>query len=298
MCNFSCKTFIVFCLCCIQFGYGQDKNELSIYGMGIFSYLDYKLNKGSHTGETGGQVGVSYSYGLNGHWSIGIGGEFQSYRSQASYYSLQDSYETVDMEGDPFIFQYQAENYIENQYASFINIPLTIRYQTRAVTGFYAMGGVKAGFPINAQYQVQMQSLRTSGYYPRWDAELEGPMFMGFGQRNRIDSGKKDLDLETSFSLLLEAGIKQVVRGNSKVFVGFFLEYGLNEIHKTTTNENLIVYNTPQPEVFEYNSIFTSTNKEMGSSYADNVRMLAYGVKLRYSFSWKSKKQRTNTNEK
>lgn len=264
------------------------ENELSLYGAGIFSALDYSTNVGNQSHENGVAFGLSYHYSLSPQWRIGIGAEYQSYESRMYLRNISDSYKTTDIEGDAFQFKYQAKNYHQKQYASYVNIPLTIRYETTGEFGWYAAAGVKIGLPLQSDYRVRIQSLQTSGYYEQWNVTLEDPQFMGFGKFNSIESPKQELDLEIAYSALLEVGIKQDLGDKNRIYIGVFMDYGLNAIYDAEqSSSNLISYTTNDPTNFEYSPVFSASNKEKTYSYTqDDVRLIAYGVKLRYAFSF------------
>lgn len=284
------KTAIVLCLC-FFFSNSQaqeyNKHEVSAYAMGVFSYLKYDVENGNNTSENGIGAGLNYMYRFTEQLGVGIGVGVQSYQGRASYSLLKDNYAATDIEGEDFIFGYTAQDYREKQYTNFIKTPLTLQYETTGLTGFYAVGGIALGFPINAKYQTEINTLTTTGYYPQYDVTLEGPQFMGFGEQNNVRENKKDLDLKNSYSLLLELGVKQQLGENDRIYIGAFFEYGLNELENEETANRLVEYNTDRPAEFEYHSVFTSHNATTGTAYVKGLRTIAYGVKLRYAFSWK-----------
>lgn len=270
----------------MQQGYGQHTHEVSAYVTGVFSSLDYEVGTGHRTRSDNGGVGIGYAYAFNEHWSLGVGGEVQSYNTQAVFKSLEDSYSTVDNEGDEFEFNYEAGRYEERQYVYYLNIPLTVTYQSQGEEmRFYASGGIKMGLPIHTEYSTRIQGLHTSGFYPQWNALLEAPMFMGFGEFGNQGVNGQELDLDNSYSLMAETGVKHVINEKNAIYLGIFVEYGLNTINKSN-NDHLINYNTQQPTDFIYNSVFTSSNKNGNYAYTDDVRTFAAGIKIRYAFLW------------
>lgn len=267
-------------------GYGQQRHELSAYVGGVFSSLRYDVNQGHRTRSDNVGGGIGYAYTLNKHWSLGLGGEVQSYNTRTVFNGPEDSYPAIDMEGDEFEFNYRIDQYEERQYVYYLNIPLTVIYQSGGdAMRFYATGGFKLGLPIHTEYGVRAKGLFTSGYYPQWDALLEAPLFMGFGDFGKRGVSGQELDLNNSYSLLLETGLKHIINDKNALYAGVFVEYGLNTVHETG-RDHLITYNTQQPADFVYNSVFTSSNKNRDHAYTGNARTFAAGIKVRYAFSW------------
>ena len=85
--------------------YGQDKKqEISISLGGPFSYLDY-LSEAQVVDGNGFSAGLRYSYYLNETVSIGVGVEYQTYRSDFKSAFLSGQYTTTDAENDSFQFR-------------------------------------------------------------------------------------------------------------------------------------------------------------------------------------------------
>lgn len=255
--------------------YSQDKkHEFSIAVGGPFSYIDAEI-PGKVVEGNGFSAGLRYSYYLNEGLSIGIGAEYQSYNSDLAIQSVYGSYNTVDSEGDAFQFRYRSTNIREEQKLGYINIPLHIQFETPGTTKLYIGGGFKVGFAINGTYDSTIQNLTTSGYYPQYNVELFAPAFAGFASTNNVTSGKQDLDTDVSYSATIETGVKQMLGDKNSIYIGLYLDYGLNNIYDNS-KKPLVEYNAEIPVQLKQNSV-------LDSPFADNVRLVSYGLKLRFA---------------
>ena len=256
--------------------YGQDKKqEISISLGGPFSYLDY-LPQAQVVAGNGFSAGLRYSYYLNETVSIGVGVEYQTYRSDFKSAFLSGQYTTTDAENDSFQFRYKATNLREEQNLGYINIPIGIQYETPGTSQLYLAGGFKIGFAANGKYETKIQNLTTSGYYPQYNVELFAPAFAGFASTDNIQTSKQDLDTDVSYSATFETGLKQKIGSRSSLYIGVYLDYGLNNIYDKNESKNLIQYNPELPVQLGYNSI-------LDSSYMTDVILVSYGIKLRYA---------------
>lgn len=256
----------------------EEKSEFSIYAGGTFSSIYYDLDQGQVDHGDGVQLGLKYAFYLNENWSIGLGAEYQTYNSTASFDYLTGNYNTTDFENDPFEFRYTTRSYNESQKLEYVNVPLTVQFETGdGITDFYVSAGVKAGFAMKGRYETKMDALTTSGYYPQYNAELFGPTFMGFGSFYQVNAGKQDLDTKIAWSGTLETGVKQYIGERSSCYIGVFVDYSFNSI-ADNKDENMINYPSDQmPVDLQFNSV-------INSSYSKDVRLIAYGIKLRFAF--------------
>ncbi|MBF4465047.1 outer membrane beta-barrel protein [Flavobacterium sp. LC2016-12] len=256
--------------------YGQDKKqEISISLGGPFSYLDYSA-AGELVDGNGFSAGLRYSYYLNETISIGIGVEYQTYRSDSKSSFLSGQYMTTDAENEAFQFRYKATNLREEQNLGYINIPIGIQYETPGTSQLYLAGGFKIGFAANGKYETKIENLTTSGYYPQYNVELFAPSFAGFANTDNIKTNKQDLDTDVSYSATFETGLKQKIGSKSSLYIGAYLDYGLNNIYDKKVGKNLIQYNPELPVQLGYNSI-------LDSSLSSDVILISYGIKLRYA---------------
>ena len=265
--------------------YGQSKNEISFHLKGPFSTLSYEHEQDEQNMGNGLGAGVSYSRYLSENWSLSTGAEVQSFQGNVHYESITDSYQTTDIEGEEFEFRYSLQNFSEEQSAYYLNIPLKIQYETTGQIRFFAAGGAKVGFNLKSEYESEASSIVTSGYYQQYDVELNAPEFMGFGEFEDIDSSKKPLDLNTSYMINLEAGVKFLLQNDRAFYMGLFVDYGLNDLKGESSYRNLISYNTEDPTSFPSNSILNTANKTDGNEYIDKVHSMAMGLKIRYALT-------------
>ncbi|MGS2764623.1 outer membrane beta-barrel protein [Sinomicrobium sp. M5D2P9] len=262
----------------------QNHNEVSVYVSGPFQSLRSDAGEGGeYHSRNGGSFGIGYGYALNENWSLLLNAEVQLYRSAWGYTHVEDAYETTDVEGDNLEFRYAFSGYKEKQKAYFIEIPVMLQYTTKGIhTQFYAAAGVGVGFVADADYSAVYDHLSTSGYYPQWDAELHAPEFMGFGDYGAGKVSSRSLELNTSYTLKLETGIKQILNDNHAMYLGIYLNYGLNDLSEGDTATSVLTYQPETPSDFRINSLMTSSNTSSG----DKLRAVGFGLKLRYGFSW------------
>ena len=256
--------------------YGQDKKqEISISVGGPFSFLKYN-SAGETVPGNGINAGIRYSYYLNEGLSIGIGVEYQTYNSDAKFGYLAGQYMTTDAEDENFQFRYKATNLREEQKLGYINIPIGIQFETPGTSQLYLAGGFKIAFAANGKYETKIENLTTSGYYPQYNVELFAPAFAGFASTDNIKTNKQDLDTDVSYSATFETGLKQKIGSRSSLYIGLYLDYGLNNIYDKNESKNLIQYNPELPVQLGYNSI-------LDSSKVTDVILVSYGIKLRYA---------------
>lgn len=256
--------------------YGQDKKqEISISVGGPFSFLKYNSAAETVPGN-GVNAGIRYSYYLNEGLSIGIGVEYQTYNSDAKFGYLAGQYMTTDAEDENFQFRYKATNLREEQKLGYINIPIGIQFETPGTSQLYVAAGAKIGFATSGTYETKMQNLTTSGYYPQYNVELFSPAFAGFASTDNVSAGKQDIDTDVSYSATFETGLKQKIGDRSAIYIGVYLDYGLNNIYDKNNNKNLVQYNPELPVQLQYSSV-------LETPYANDVRLVSYGLKLRFA---------------
>ncbi|WP_189605462.1 hypothetical protein [Salinimicrobium marinum] len=266
--------------------HGQTKNEISLYMQGSFSKLDYEVFQENSDMENGFGFGAGYSYYLSENWSIGTGAELQYFEGSAYLSSVEDVYSTLDMEGEEFEFRYQLKDFRENQYAYYLNVPLKIQYETGNITRFYAAAGAKLGFEIQSEYEASASSLTTSGYYEQYDVELSAPGFSGFGNFGPMNASRLELGLVTNLVLNMEAGVKFMLENDRAFYMGLFLDYGLKDIKPEENQGNLIAYNSEDPVDLMNGSMLSSINNKSFNHYVDEVKTLAFGLKIQYAFQF------------
>lgn len=263
--------------------YGQSKQELSLHFNSPMASLSFEQGQGEQSMGDGLGLGVTYSYYLNENWSLATGAEIQSFSGDVRYDAINDAFQTTDIEGEEFEFRYTLRDFSEEKETYYLNIPLKIQYETTGQIRFFAAGGAKIGFNVDSKYRSQAASLVTSGYYSQYDAELNAPEFMGFGDFAAIATNRKSEDLKTSYMLSMETGLKFLLKNDQAFYVGLFLDYGLNDLKKETPHFNLITYKAEDPTSFSLNSILASVNTLDASEYIQKVQNMALGVKIAYA---------------
>jgi len=266
------------------------KHEFSVHAGGGLSSLNYRVTFGEQRLNLGGHFGLGYHYFFSPNWAIGTGIELGFYRSKFDMDNLSLSFVTTDMQGAEFEFRSIINNFEERQRAMLLQIPLMLRFQTDKSNRnhqFFAAAGGKIGFPIRGRYSNTLP-FDNVGYFAFENALYDTQTFMGFGHfPNRRQ--EHNLEFRTAFFLSAEAGMKWRLNDKRSLYMGLYLDYGLNNILKASSSRPaLIEHNASTPTVFTVNSVTNSQYMQTGSStartFTDNIKPIAVGIKLRFGF--------------
>jgi hypothetical protein len=145
---------------------------------------------------------------------------------------------------------------------------------------------VKIGVPVSATSNLSIGSVTTSGYSTYTAQRYENMPTHGFSTYSNVKSSDK-LELGVSGALALETGIKLRMSGgggesgSNALYIGIYLDYGLNNIQKVSTRD-FLEYNPADPPDYKYNGILQS--RIQGQAFTDKVAPFAFGVKIRLAF--------------
>lgn len=258
----------------------QHKHELSLYGGGGLSALQYEVATGKQKGGPGGNLGLGYHFFFSQQWGLGTGVELACYNTRYNADNISVRYMTTDMEGNGFEFRSAVNGYKEKQQAMLLQIPLMLQFQTGDEHRFYVSAGGKVGIPVSGKYESSNTGIQNSGYYEKENYEYTTQTFMGFGQfTGRGAEG--DMSFKTAFFASAELGMKWRLNGNWSLYTGAYLDYGLNDIAKKQSRP-FVEYNTGSPEDFTVNSIVNSQYQT--SSFTEKIIPVAAGIRLRLAF--------------
>ena len=248
----------------------QNRNEISIWGGGGISSLQYDLTFGKHKIGAGGLVGLGYDFFFTYNWSLGIGAEFSALSAKAQLPLFQDQYLTTIPDymnrGGDILLRVGTESdkgLYERQRAYYINIPLMARYQFDLFKGhkFYAALGPKFGIPIEGIYRTTgmlttvgqelipggggnatrdpYQNMPDHGFTEqRIPIDGNGKFYTGnFGKdfedfKNSDNEKIRMIKGKMNFIASAEAGIKWRFKENKHwhMYTGLFVDWGLNNI--------------------------------------------------------------------
>jgi hypothetical protein len=256
-------------------------HELSVYGLGGLSSLNYKLSgEGTKSNGIGGGAGLGYTFNINESWGIVTGAEVGMYASKVAYDNLSGEYE-YGIAGDEnhFIFHYSMNDYKEQQKAILLSVPVMAQFKipVGGSAHFYLSGGFKLGLPVSAEATINPGRVTTSGEFSYEQVEYgKDAEEYGFVNNMPFAETKSKIDLGFSAALALETGVRFSLNDNIALYAGAFLDYGLNDI-RSAKDKHIIDYQITTSSVFANNSV-------LNSSLTDKANIFSAGLKIRISF--------------
>lgn len=266
----------------------QQKQEVSVYGAGGLSTLNYDAKTGERKNGAGGDFGVGYTYSLTEKFALntGVGIAFYNAKFSANemtdiLYGLTDPYSE-----EVYDFYSSISGYEEKQNVTYLNIPLMVRYYLDNANRFYISGGVKVGIPLSGSYKTTDATFVNKGYFvdlENWGTSQE---FMGFGTfRNKTVD--EDLDLNIACMASIEAGTKWDLNDKLVLYAGLYFDYGLNDIVKGNNDKSFIIHNhNATGAEFSNNSVLASHYAENKGQrkFTGKVVPMTLGLKMSLAF--------------
>jgi outer membrane protein OmpA-like peptidoglycan-associated protein len=278
--GFNLRNIIIALLFCLS-ATAQIRHEYSIGGGGGLSTLNYSLTSPASAKKgLGGEVGAGYTLFFNPHWGVGTGAGVSFFNAKADAAGLQSLAPNLTNEyGDRYELRTTLDRFSEKQNATFVNIPLFLRYVHGS--GFYAQAGAKFYIPVAGTYSVSDAAITNKGYFPDFGTEVSGPAFSGFGTFSGYHT-EDDLKLKTAVAASVEAGWQWRLSGNLSLYTGIYLDYGLNDVRKETGN-TFVIPNVATPEDFSTSSLLASQDTQ-GKDFSGKASPLAAGITVRLAF--------------
>jgi hypothetical protein len=255
-------------------------HEISVYGLGGLSSLNYKLSGGGTTnGGVGGGGGVGYTFNINDSWGITTGVEIGIFGGKATYGALSGQYEygTTGSEAH-FKFRYSLSAYEETQSVTLFSVPVMAQFKTPLSSSihFYLAGGFKLGLPVSAKATITPGTATTSGEFSYEQVEYDDLERYGFGTNLQLVKTKSDIDLGFSAALALETGLRFSLSDNIALGVGAYLDYGLNSV-QSVNDKHILNYQFENPQTFIHNSV-------LNTALTDKINLFSAGVKIKIAF--------------
>ncbi|GHV67291.1 hypothetical protein FACS1894199_12470 [Bacteroidia bacterium] len=222
---------------------GGKKHELSLYGLGGLSSLQFKTDAESSKLGFGGGGGLSYAYTVNSEWSVKAGAEVSLLSGKVSVPNLDaltpsfsDGVETYDL----------IRNYVgyeDKLSATYLSIPVQAQYKFLvAGVNAYAAAGLKIGFALSGKSTLAADSNDFYAVFPNFDpfhdidahGLKKGPNF----------TDSRTLSLGLNVALAAEVGARFALTEQYALTTGLFCDYGVTNIAPEELKPNTTTMNT------------------------------------------------------
>jgi hypothetical protein len=266
----------------------QAQHEISIYGAGGPSALQYKSNQGTVETGIGGLGGLGYSYSFSPKLGVNTGVELALFSASVKANELAGSSQEVYNYGgrtEDLFFNGTYRNYEEKQSAMYLQIPLMLQFRSAENNAFYAAAGVKAGIAVSSSFKITAGELTTSAYLPETAQKFVDMPEYGYTTTNSVSSSPKS-DLGFNLSLAAEAGYRLKLSDKLSLYGGLYIDYGVLNVLPSQKESDLVYRQNGDLTNFSYNSLLTATNPD-GKSYVDKLNLFAVGVKIKIAYSLK-----------
>ena len=269
----------------------RGRSELSVYFGGGLSSVNYKPEVGSRKSGIGGMFGIGYTWFVSGRWGIVTGMEASLYRAEYSNAGVfKDSINamsgTLNSLGNDFVLLYEYQDYTEKQSALFLQIPVMAQFQTGR---FFASAGIKIGIPIGGKYNITATDLTANGKFPEENQTYSDMVYRGMGNIGATSySGK--LDVNILYTGALEAGGQWFLGRTTNLYVGAWLDYGLNNLSKTGAigiKKSLVEYDHNREVKYdqEYPDRVGSLKYNSIVDTVDKIGAMSVGLKVKLTYS-------------
>ncbi|GHU60862.1 hypothetical protein FACS1894121_1600 [Bacteroidia bacterium] len=187
-------------------------------------------------GGVGGGAGFGYTYFMTPQWGISTGLEFSLASATLTADKYQEKYELPSFHNMTFISDFVG--YEEKQSATYLHIPLMLRFQTTGTHRFQVGAGLKVGFALSGSYDVAIKSLTTSGNFPKTEITVVDESQHALTTYPNVPySG--DLSLGLNVGIAIDAGMRWGLSEKLGLYTGVYFDYGVVNILPSPTGPNI-----------------------------------------------------------
>lgn len=275
----------------------DNKHEISIsVGGGAAGFSPKMINTNvvdiKKENSTGINFGLGYAYNLSESFALVSGVDVDMYKSSFSMGNFSGNHMSIDSENDGFLLKYDGTGYKEDIKATYLNIPLKVRYThpLNDALGIFVSGGAKIGFAMSSKFDNSLEQIATEGAYVQWGNGAEVPtiddiQLEGFGTFNNLKSSG-DFDLKTKVTATFELGARYKIGEKYSIYFGGYVDYTLNNI-RSSNEKDFVQFNGSQNDKIQINSLSESVYKDRlnSANMIDKLQPLSIGAKLQFAFN-------------
>jgi hypothetical protein len=267
----------------------QYRIELSVYGGGGMSALQYTVNTGMLVPGYGGHLGAGYRYFLNESVGFVTGLEMAMYNNV-----FKPEQFVFNKSGNDGIYPFEfrsAGDVIEKQRAMMLQVPVMLQLQTKFDKAYnlYGTFGGKVGIPLFGTYNINAV-YSNSGYYPFEDYTYTTQRFRGFGDYNeKLTNGSLEFNSIALF-ISAELGMKwniRIRRTQQILYTGFYFDLGVSNIRKIDTDKLTPPDKLVVPD-YVNNQFNLKVNSIFQEYYPGKVTPIAAGIKIQLAYGYES----------
>lgn len=189
------KRNIIVCLCLLASMKISAQTEIN--RLLVSAFAESTLTKGMEYG-----VGVGYVLPIKGASNVGFGLYYGMAKHSLESDDFSYTFSTVDDEGDEMDYKAHGTGVKERQTFNLLEIPVYYQFRTKNI---FVNFGPQIAIPIKAEYNTTAGDVELTGYYPKYNVELENLPNHGFGKYD-VAGNHGDLESRVTFGVNAAVG--------------------------------------------------------------------------------------------
>lgn len=277
---------------------------LLFFFLPISAYAEHVFEAGLHGGAAGwnaqtnyvspragfhGGAQIYYTYFSPRIIGFRTGATFDFHQPGFGKLNYEDSYSTIDVEGQQMDIEYSIGRLNEKQAISSVGIPIQLAFSKKRFTFF---AGAKAVFPLANKWSQTVENAALSVYYPDYDNRIYDSYPLAASRDfKQSNTGKLELpkvqwwlSLELSYAIPLNTW---AVHYRSYLMVGAYFDYCFNKYTPSRSMAESLIMLTDTRDGFPLQKVLTpvlEANRQ-GRKLVTDCSLFDVGIKISYAIS-------------
>lgn len=277
---------------------------LLFFFLPISAYAEHVFEAGLHGGAAGwnaqtnyvspragfhGGAQIYYTYFSPRIIGFRTGATFDFHQPGFGKLNYEDSYSTIDVEGQQMDIEYSIGRLNEKQAISSVGIPIQLAFSKKRFT-FYA--GAKAVFPLANKWSQTVENAALSVFYPDYDNRIYDSYPLAASRDfKQSNTGKLELpkvqwwlSLELSYAIPLNTW---AVHYRSYLMVGAYFDYCFNKCTPSRSKAESLIMLTDTRDGFPLQRVLTpvlEANRQ-GRKLVTDCSLFDVGIKISYAIA-------------
>ncbi len=277
---------------------------LLFFFLPISAYAEHVFEAGLHGGAAGwnaqtnyvspragfhGGAQIYYTYFSPRIIGFRTGATFDFHQPGFGKLNYEDSYSTIDVEGQQMDIEYSIGRLNEKQAISSVGIPIQLAFSKKRFTFF---AGAKAVFPLANKWSQTVENAALSVFYPDYDNRIYDSYPLAASRDfKQSNTGKLELpkvqwwlSLELSYAIPLNTW---AVHYRSYLMVGAYFDYCFNKYTPSRSMAESLIMLTDTRDGFPLQRVLTpvlEANRQ-GRKLVTDCSLFDAGIKISYAIS-------------